>query len=395
MPKFNIQKKDFFILSFFVVLIILVTFVWTNHYYWLKKQAYIFEIPFIKNTIICSEDSPAFMYEIMDKSVVGQKSMSNQLAYLDPRGNFYHCESGWEDGFNGNKLITENSRFIYASVSKPLTSALILNLINHKKINLDQKIVEILEIENLKDQRIKKITVAMLLQHSAGFDRFKTHDSMLTEGEKPWCPTQIESLGNITLDFEPDTQFQYSNLGYCLLGAVIEKVSGQSFRDYAESQYSLSKYNIQFINQERYADEVEFDYLNENIYGSSWRKKFDFKDSLSAVGGLSGSSKQMVLLTKELLKDKPLNILSRSTQPCSISFSEGCYGFAFEPYQKKGSDFTIYNKSGYFPGVEADLFVDEKGGILMIIRGATTPNRQTLAKFRNNIYEFLEDYYKH
>lgn len=395
MPKFNIQKKDFFILSFLVVLIILVTFVWTNHYYWLKKQAYIFEIPFIKNTIICSEDSPVFMYEIMDKSVVSQKSMSNQLAYLDPMGDFYHCESGWVDGYKGNILINPDSRFRYASVSKVLTSAMIIHLVNEGKLSLDEKLINIIDIPVPQDKRIAQITVSMLLQHSAGFDRMKTYTPMLTMGKKPWCPTHLDYLSKETLDFDPNTQFQYSNVGYCLLGAIVEKKTGLSFRAAVEKQYFLHKRNIKFVDNDFLSDEIKYDYRFEDFYGEFWRKEFDFKDSLSAVGGLSGSAKQMVLLTKELLKDKPLNILSRSTQPCSINLSEGCYGFAFEPYQKKGSDFTIYNKSGYFPGVEADLFVDEKGGILMIIRGATTPNRQTLAEFRNNIYEFLKDYYKH
>lgn len=393
MSKFNIQKKDFFILSSLVVLIALVTFVWTNHHYWLKKQAYIFKVPFIKNTLICSEGSPDFMYRIMHESIVDQKSMSNQLAYLDSTGHFYHCESGWEDGFKGNKPITENSRFIYASVSKTLTSALIINLINQNKIHLDQKMVDILEVDNLKDQRIRKITVEMLLQHSAGFDRFKTYTPMLTRGKKPWCPTNIQYLSEVQLDFEPNTEFQYSNVGYCLLGAIVEKVTGENFRDYAEEQYQLSKRKILFVNQENDLNEIVYDYTNEIFYGSHWRKDFDFTDSLSAVGGLSGSAKQMVYLAKDMLTDTPLNILSRNKQPCALTLSEGCFGYALEPFQERGHNFTFYNKSGYFPGLEADLFIDSYDGILTIIRGGSTPDRSSLADFRMNIYKELEAHY--
>lgn len=389
----HIKKKDVIVIVGLLATIFFGTYIWTNHHLEVKKKWWYVQYPFIKRTIQCSERAPSFMYDLMGYTVLNQKSMSNQLVYLTPEGTVYHCESGWEDGFLGEVPVTENSRFLYASVSKVVTAAMVLDLVNQRKIKLDQKLVDIIHIPELKDQRIKNITVRMLLEHSAGFDRFKTYTPMLTRGKKPWCPTNIEYLSRVTLDFEPNTQFQYSNVGYCLLGAITEQVTGQPFREAVEARYHIAKRDIRFIDQNILPDEIQYDHRNEIVYGKDWRKDFDFKDSLSAVGGLSGSAKQMALLAKHMLAEKPLNILSRSEQPCAINLSEGCYGFAMEPYQRKRSDFTVYNKSGYFPGVETDIFVDDLGGVLTIFRGATTPARSSLADFRKHIYDQLVTYY--
>lgn len=333
------------------------------------------------------------MESLMRIAILEQRSLNNQLVYLEPEGAMHHCESGWEDGFNGVRPITVNSRFIYASVSKIVTSAMVIDLINQGEITLEQKLTEIINIPEPKDARIKNITIAMLLQHSAGFDRLKTYTPMLTMGVKPWCPKNIQKLANVKLDFDPGTQFQYSNVGYCLLGAIVEEKTNMSYREAVEKKYKIADRKIKFIDNNFLNDEIQYDYRNENFYGNFWRKEFDFTESLSAVGGLSGSAKQITLLAKEMLQEKPLNILSRDIIPCAINQLDSCYGYALEPFQKKGKNFTIYNKSGYFPGVEANIIIDDQGGVLTIIRGATTPERESLVEFRKSIYDFLEFHY--
>ncbi|PZQ90992.1 MAG: hypothetical protein DI542_07575 [Acinetobacter johnsonii] len=391
--RFQLQKKDTIVLTLLITCIIGSVYVWVNYYQSIQRGWYILQKPFITKTIQCSSDAPSFMYQLMRQAVTQQKSMSNQLAYVSPQGSFYHCESGWEDGFRGKMGLTEDSRFIYASVSKIVTSMMVLDLINQNKIKLDQKLVDIIDIPPPKDERINKITVAMLLQHSAGFDRMKTYTPMLTMGKKPWCPTQIAYLSDVKLDFDPDTQYQYSNVGYCLLGAIVEKTTGLPFREAVEKKYNIGNRNIKFINSEFLADEIQYDYRNEVFYGDFWRRHFDFKESLSAVGGLSGSAKEITFLAKEMLKEKPLNLLSRSSHPCAINLQGGCYGLAMEPYQKQGKNFTVFNKSGYFPGVEADIFIDDKNGVLTFIRGATTPERKSLLQLRQDVYQHLFEFY--
>ncbi len=370
------------------------TYFYTAQHLLLSRMTYSLQVPFIKSSIQCSNDAPSFMQELMVNLIIEQKSMNNQIVYQDSKGKLSHCESGWEDGFRGDKPMTIDSRFRYASVSKVVTSATILHLINEGQLSLDQKLLDVITIPAPKDKRLHDITIGMLLQHSAGFDRLKTYTPMLTMNVKPWCPTDLDKLASVELDFAPDTQFQYSNVGYCLLGAVVEQVTGQSFRDAAKETYQLDYRDIKFVDDGFLVDEITYDYRYENFYGSNYYTHFDFKESLSAVGGLSGSAKAMVQLTHDMLAEQPLNILSRANTPCAIDTANGCYGYALVPYQKSAHDFTLYNKSGFFPGVNTDIFVDDQSGILALYRGSSTPNHKVKQQLHEQVYTSLEDYYQ-
>lgn len=393
MIKKNIIVNSMVIITCFAV-IFGGTYLYTVQHLMLSQLFYNLQIPFVKSSIRCSSDAPSFMRTLMDNLITQQKSMSNQIVYQDGKDKIFHCESGWEDGFRGDKPLTLDSRFRYASVSKVVTSAAILNLINEGKLSLDQKLLDIIDIPEPKDKRINDITISMLLQHSAGFDRLKTYTPMLTMDVKPWCPTNLAVLSETMLDFEPNTQFQYSNVGYCLLGAVVEQVKGTTFREAAEDIYQLNNRDIKFVDDEFLSDEIVYDYRYESFYGANYYTHFDFKESLSAVGGLSGSAKSMVLLTRDMLKEQPLNILSRSNTPCAIDKFDGCYGYTLLPYQMSGHDFTLYNKSGFFPGVNTDIFVDDQGGILALYRGASTPNFEVKQQLHKKVYMELEKFYK-
>ena len=85
---------------------------------------------------------------------------------------------------------------------------------------------------------MKKITIKHLLQHTAGFDRAKSFDPMfrpvlIAKDQKTRPPAgPMEIIHYMTrhkLDFDPGERYAYSNFGYCLLGRVIEKASGQSY----------------------------------------------------------------------------------------------------------------------------------------------------------------------
>lgn len=385
--------KNSIVISVCLLLIIGATYIYTVHHLMLSRLSYHLQVPFIKQSMRCSDNAPAFLPDLMSRLITEQKSMSNQIVYQSRNGTLSHCESGWEDGFRGNVPITVDSRFRYASVSKVVTSALVLHLINERKLGLNQKLLDVISIPEPKDERLHEITVGMLLDHSAGFDRLKTYTPMLTMGVKPWCPTNLDNLATVTLDFDPGTQFQYSNVGYCLLGAIVEETTGMSFRDAANEIYQLKDRNIKFIDEGFLADEITYDYRYENFYGSTYPKHFDFKDSLSAVGGLSGSAKAMVQLTHGTLTEQPFNILSRAKTPCSIDKLDGCYGYALLPYQASGHEFMLYNKSGFFPGINTDIFVDDRGGILALYRGASTPNFDVKNQLKEQVYVSLEEYY--
>ncbi len=146
--------------------------------------------------------------------------------------------------------VQPDSRFRIASLSKPITAAAILKLVEEGKLNLDARAVQMLADlqppQGAKvDTRIYDVTIRQLLQHAGGWDRSKSFDPMFLSAKIARAvgapaPANAETLIRYMLgqplQFVPGTQYAYSNFGYCLLGRLIEKVSGQRYEDFVQTK---------------------------------------------------------------------------------------------------------------------------------------------------------------
>lgn len=147
------------------------------------------------------------------------------------------------------QLVQSDSQFRIASISKPITAVAILKLVEQGKLDLDSCVFEVLKQyrrplsqQNI-DPRLKDITIQQLLNHTAGWDRKASFDPMFRsitfakQAGKP-APAEIDDIIRIMLkqplDFKPGERYAYSNFGYCLLGRVIEEVTGQTYEDYIQ-----------------------------------------------------------------------------------------------------------------------------------------------------------------
>ncbi len=140
--------------------------------------------------------------------------------------------------------VMPTSLFRIASISKPITAVAIMKLIEQGKLKLDDKVFDVLPFEpHLRegkkvDERQREITIRHLLEHRGGWDRDLSFDAMfkavefakLLGKEPPAGPAEIiKVMSGAPLDFTPGERYAYSNYGYCLLGRVIEKLTGQPY----------------------------------------------------------------------------------------------------------------------------------------------------------------------
>ena len=136
--------------------------------------------------------------------------------------------------------------FRIASISKPFTAVAVLQLVDAGKLDLDVKAFGLLGLKPgpKGDARLADITVRQLLHHTGGWDREKSGDPMFKPFEiakdlQVACPPLpdaiIRWMLDRPLDFEPGARYAYSNFGYCVLGRVIEKVTGESYSGRVES----------------------------------------------------------------------------------------------------------------------------------------------------------------
>jgi D-alanyl-D-alanine carboxypeptidase len=126
------------------------------------------------------------------------------------------------------KPLSPASKFRIGSVTKMFTAALIMQLVDEKKLKLTDTLDKFFpQVPNAQ-----KITIAQILSHRSGIHDSLIDPKMRTPSARLTGASKEELLAIVaksTPDFEPDTQHQYSNSGYFLLGLVIEKVTGRSY----------------------------------------------------------------------------------------------------------------------------------------------------------------------
>ena len=138
------------------------------------------------------------------------------------------------------------SRFRIASISKLVTAVGVMKLQEEGKLALTDSVFGPTGILNdpyfdkPKDKRVYNITVAELLSHEAGWTQ-RYGDQMfmpivIAEKMKVKPPVDTKTIVRFALDkrlhYTPGTGKAYSNLGYSILGLVIEKVTGMSYEDF-------------------------------------------------------------------------------------------------------------------------------------------------------------------
>ena len=218
---------------------------------------------------------------------------------------------------------TPNSLFRIASLSKPITAVAVLKLVEGGKLDLDAEVFDLLALGSqlpkgaMLDDRWKRITLRHLLHHTAGWDRDKSGDPMFKSREiskslgepPPATPAQIIrwTLGR-PLDFDPGARYSYSNFGYCLLGRVIEKASGQPYEKFVQQSVLVSAGVRRMrlgasLERGRAEDEVRYytsdDSKTNSVFtGSkdSVRRPYGgfFLEAMDAHGGWIGSAVDLV-----------------------------------------------------------------------------------------------------
>jgi CubicO group peptidase (beta-lactamase class C family) len=137
--------------------------------------------------------------------------------------------------------VQQSSLFRIASVTKPITAVTIFSLMEQGKLNLTDKVFGPSGILGTKygkppyKQYVTDITVDHLLTHTAGGWPDDATDPMMHNLSWDQAKLITETLANLPLTYPPGTHWLYSNFGYCVLGRVIEQVTGQPYASYVQA----------------------------------------------------------------------------------------------------------------------------------------------------------------
>ncbi|MDR3666473.1 MAG: serine hydrolase [Ignavibacteriaceae bacterium] len=141
----------------------------------------------------------------------------------------YYMPMGYAD-WNTKRPFTKNTLFNIGSLNKQFTEEMIHQLVKENKLDYDDKLNRYVTLYYLGIG--DKITIKQLLDMSAGLGDYlidtnfiKIKDTNFSLGDL------LGIIENEPLQFEPGKGNRYSNSGYVVLGAVIEKITGKSYED--------------------------------------------------------------------------------------------------------------------------------------------------------------------
>jgi CubicO group peptidase (beta-lactamase class C family) len=311
------------------------------------------------------------------------------------------------------------NQFRIASISKLITAVGVMKLQEEGKLSLNDKVFGADGIlndpyfSNPKDKRVYDITVAHLLSHQSGWSQ-RYGDQMfmpLVVAEKMGVKTPVDTKTiirfalNKKLQYTPGAGRAYSNLGYSILGLVIEKVSGMSYEDYCKQKIfePLGIYDMTIagnLSTEKTPFEVTYyepcdAVLKPSIYDTcKMVVPSNGGNDIRALGGAgawlaTAPDLMRLLLAVDGYKSKP-DILSDE----SIRFmTDNNNGFAPVGWKATVNDGTWW-RTGSFPGSAGMMKRQSDGISWVVLFNSSAWNGPEIYSYINNMMYRVESQFK-
>ncbi|WP_217581032.1 serine hydrolase [Lysinibacillus sp. GbtcB16] len=166
------------------------------------------------------------------------ETTSVQYALIDNGKVILSGQTGKND-MEGKQPLTKNTLYGIGSVSKIYTTAAVMKLVDEGKVDLDVPVVHYIPDFQMKDERYKRITPRMLLNHSSGLQGTGYGNSFLFDDNDTYAHDNLlRQLSNQSLKADPGAFSVYCNDGFTLAEIMVEKVSGMSFTEFIHQQFT-------------------------------------------------------------------------------------------------------------------------------------------------------------
>lgn len=138
--------------------------------------------------------------------------------------------------------VTLQTRFDIGSIQKNLTAVLVLQAHDKGLLNLEDTVDKF--SLGFTDPQTRKITIEHLLEHRSGFGDIFTAEYRKNPGKYETINEKLEVLRDAPLLFKPGSNRKYSNYGYIVLGAILEKTTGQNYWELLEENVFQPSRNL-------------------------------------------------------------------------------------------------------------------------------------------------------
>jgi CubicO group peptidase (beta-lactamase class C family) len=268
---------------------------------------------------------------------------------------------------------TLKTRFRIGSMNKMFTAVSTLQLVEAGKLELTAPLGKYLTDYPNKDVA-SKVTIHHLLTHTGGTGDIFGPEFDAHRLELRTLQDYLKLYGNRAPQFEPGSKWEYSNYGFILLGAIIEKVSGQSYYDYVRDHIYVP------AGMTGTASDPEDQAVKDRSVGytkmdgvAEWKPNNDTLPyrGTSAGGGYS-TVEDLLKFANALQENKLLN--AHSVELLTTGKTEargGSYAYGFADHKINGA--RCFGHGGGAPGMNGDLEICPSIGYIVAVLANLDP----------------------
>ena len=276
---------------------------------------------------------------------------------------------------------TVETRFRLGSMNKMFTAVAILTLVQAGKVALEDPLGK--HLPDYPEPEVRaKVTVRHLLTHTGGTgDIFGPQFSEKRLALRTHAD-YLALYGTRKLLFEPGAEWRYSNYGFVLLGAIIERVSGRSYYDYVRDHVYAP------AGMTRTGSEPEETPVAERSIGytklgtgQTWATNRDTLPyrGMAAGGGYSTTTDLLrfatALTSNRLLKAEHTASLSAT----KVAARGGTYGLGF--MERNFDSGIAVGHGGGAPGMNGELLIFRSGYVVVVLANLDPPAATEVARF--------------
>jgi CubicO group peptidase (beta-lactamase class C family) len=271
-----------------------------------------------------------------------------------------------------------DTKFNLGSMNKMFTAVAIAQLAEQSRLSFDDKVGKHLPAYPNKAVA-EKVTIHHLLTHTSGLGSYWNKKFDERKGSVRTVADYLALFAEDPLRFEPGARFDYSNAGYIVLGAIIEKVSGQNYYDYIRQHiYKPAGMTSSdcYENDERVANRA-MGYTTGDDERPARGERRENTNTRPNRGGPAGGGYSTVedllkfhlaLRDHKLISAKSLELLTTAKTDMGRG---GGYGYGFGEFKVSGQRFFGHN--GGAPGIAADLRMFPELGLTIAVMSNYDP----------------------
>ena len=269
---------------------------------------------------------------------------------------------------------TPQMQYSIGSISKQFTAAAVLLLAQEGKLTLDDPVSKYLP----ELTRSSEVTLRMLLSHTSGYQDYWPEDYVMTSMLVPTTAQHILDVwGKRPLDFDPGTQWQYSNTNYVIAGRIVEQVSGMALIDLLEKRIflPLGMVNVYDADASRLPATDPTGY-ERHALGPPRPSPQEGAGWMFAAGELAMPAHDLALWDISLIDRSLLGAASYAEMFTPVLLKSGASsGYGLGVFLEKREGHAVIEHSGEVSGFVSEnlVFPDDRAAIVVLTNEMASP----------------------